>query len=116
MLAFAAAGFESAGALFRQNFWAAATPLPGSIFTHIQHRHLGSGDGSQQHQLVQVAQVSDPEQLAGNLGESRTEREIVAFEGSRDDFGAVDAAGIMMADTVSEYHFDSVEHSFKCQP
>jgi hypothetical protein len=36
-------------------------------------RHLGSGQGGQHHELVQGAQMADPEQAAGHLAEPNSE-------------------------------------------
>ncbi len=59
----------------------------------IEHGHLRAGDRAEQHELVQIAQMADAEQLAGDFGEAGAEREIVALEGARDDLGAIDAFG-----------------------
>ncbi len=58
---FAGSGVEVSS----QYFCAAATPLPRStLMPTSRHRHLGAADARQQRDLVQVAQVTDAEQLA----------------------------------------------------
>ena len=49
------------------------------------------GDGAEQHQLVQIAQMADAEQLAGHLRQPGAEREVVAAIGAIDHVGAVEA-------------------------
>ena len=63
----------------------------GHLDADIAHRHLGAGDAAEQHQLVQVAQVADAEELAGHPGQTGAERQVVAAVGHVDHFGAVDA-------------------------
>src|SRR3954465_11949219 len=50
----------------------------------VAHRHLRAGDRAKQHQLVQIAEMADAEQLARDLREPRAEREIVALIGDID--------------------------------
>src|SRR3990170_2786237 len=57
----------------------------------VAHGHLGAGDGAKQHQLVQIAQMTDAEQLARHLRQPGAEREIVAAIGAIDHVGAVEA-------------------------
>ena len=42
----------------------------------IAHGHLGTGNGAEQHQLVEIAEMTDTEELAGHLRQSGAEREI----------------------------------------
>ena len=46
----------------------------------IAHRHLGARDRAEQHQLVQIAEVADSEELAGHSTEAGAEREVVLLE------------------------------------
>ena len=44
----------------------------GQADTDIAHRHFGPGECAEYHQIVEIPQMSDAEQLARNLGETRT--------------------------------------------
>ena len=49
--------------------------------SHVQHGHLRPGDGAHEHELVEVPQVTYPEQLARDLRESGTEGEQFVTSG-----------------------------------
>src|SRR4051794_18548262 len=56
----------------------------------IAHGHLGAGKRAQDHELVQIAEMTDAEHLARDPGEPDAEREIVAPVGLLDDGVAVE--------------------------
>src|SRR5471032_2772481 len=45
------------------------------------HREFGRGEAAQQHRLVEVAEMADAEDLAGERAEAAAEREVEAVEG-----------------------------------
>src|SRR5467141_4231487 len=47
---------------------------------HVQHRHLGAAEGAQQHQLVQIPEVADPEHLARDFAQPGPQSQVVAAE------------------------------------
>jgi hypothetical protein len=59
----------------------------------VEHRHFSSGERAHQHQLVQVAQMSDAEHTAGHLRQSRAQCEVVAPKGDVDHARTIDAFG-----------------------
>ena len=81
----------------------------------VAHRHLGAGDAAQEHALVEVAQVADPEEPARHAGEAGTEGEVVAPVGDVDHLGAVDPGRTRMALTVSEFHLGARAQSSRPQ-
>ena len=50
----------------------------------VRHRHFRAGNGAGQHELVEIADVSDTKYLACDLGEAGTKREVVAAVGRLD--------------------------------
>src|SRR5436189_4188614 len=57
--------------------------------TLFRSRHLRAGDRPEEHELVQVTEVADPEQLSRHPGEARPEGQVVAPERDVDHVGAV---------------------------
>ena len=54
----------------------AATGL--ELGTDIEHRHLGSRNGAEQHEFVEITPVAYAKQFTGDLGQAGAECEIVA--------------------------------------
>jgi len=60
---------------------------------HIQHRHFGARNRPEQHQLVEIAEVADTEQLAGHFRQAGAQGQVVALERTRNHVRTVDALG-----------------------
>src|SRR6266480_7241906 len=83
------------------------TAARGDFDADVEHRHLGTGEGAHQHQLVEIPEMSDTEHLAGHLGKPRAQCEVVAAKRHMITCAPLKPSGTTMALTVSEYHFGS---------
>mmetsp|Transcript_6742 Transcript_6742/g.20427 ORF Transcript_6742/g.20427 Transcript_6742/m.20427 type:complete len:200 (-) Transcript_6742:726-1325(-) len=61
--------------------------------THISHGHLTTRQGSEQRELVDVAHVANPEDLASHLHEAAAEREVVLLVCSLHNLLSIIASG-----------------------
>src|SRR5208337_1695903 len=90
--------FFPRGALLKGGRMAAPVALRGrdaaarlDLDADVEHRQFGACDRPQEHELVEVPQVTDAEQLACDLREARAEREVVALESVRNDLSPIGA-------------------------
>jgi len=52
----------------RKCSWARQTPLPSfNVDADIAHRHFSSGNLAENHEVVEIAEMADPENLARDL-------------------------------------------------
>src|SRR5580704_7823645 len=59
------------------------------LHAQIEPGPLGTGYGPEQHELVEIAEVPDAEQLASHLGKTGAESEVIALECPGDDVRAI---------------------------